>query len=87
MPTWVIFVVILSILVFVHELGHFLAARVLGIKVEEFAFGLPFTAPLLRIKYKETQYAIYPLFFGGRVRLFVPECEGIGDKGRGSFRL
>ena len=80
-----IFVVILSILVFVHELGHFLAARVLGIKVEEFAFGLPFTAPLLRIKYKETQYAIYPLFFGGFVRLFGEESEVKGDKGRDFF--
>src|SRR3989344_7339244 len=85
MPTWVIFVIILSILVFVHELGHFLAARVLGIKVEEFAFGLPFTAPILRIKYKETQYAIYPLFFGGFVRLFGEESEVKGDKGRDFF--
>jgi regulator of sigma E protease len=37
----VIFVVILGILVFVHELGHFLMARRSGIRAQEFGFGLP----------------------------------------------
>ena len=39
--TLIIFVVILSILVFVHELGHFFTARKLGVKAEEFGFGFP----------------------------------------------
>ena len=69
MSTLLIFVGVLSVLVLVHELGHFVAAKILGIKVEEFALGLPFTKPLLKIKRKETQYAIYPLLFGGFVRL------------------
>ncbi len=35
------FLIVLSILVFVHELGHFLAARYFGVKAEEFGFGFP----------------------------------------------
>ena len=39
--TLLLFIAILSLLVFVHELGHFLAAKKAGIFVEEFGFGLP----------------------------------------------
>jgi regulator of sigma E protease len=39
--TIIIFIVVLSVLVFVHELGHFLTARKLGVKAEEFGFGFP----------------------------------------------
>lgn len=35
------FVIVLSLLVFVHELGHFIMARRMGVKVEEFGFGFP----------------------------------------------
>ena len=37
--TIVIFVVVLGLLVFVHELGHFLVAKRSGMKVDEFGFG------------------------------------------------
>lgn len=66
---------VLSVLVFVHEFGHFLAAKRLGIKVEEFAFGLPFTKSLISIKRGETTYSIYPLLFGGFVRMLGEESE------------
>lgn len=39
--TLLAFLVILSLLVFVHELGHFVVAKLGGVKVEEFAFGFP----------------------------------------------
>ncbi|HTW96859.1 MAG TPA: RIP metalloprotease RseP, partial [Candidatus Methylomirabilis sp.] len=39
--TIVTFIIVLSVLVFVHEAGHFWAARKMGVKVEEFGFGLP----------------------------------------------
>lgn len=39
--TIVLFVIVLGVLVFAHELGHFLAARKTGMKVEEFGFGFP----------------------------------------------
>lgn len=85
MPTWVIFAIVLSILVFVHELGHFLAARMLGIRVEEFAFGLPFTPPILKFTRGGTQYAVYPLIFGGFVRLYGEESEVRGERGEDFF--
>lgn len=37
----IIMILLLSFLVLVHEAGHFLAARALGIKVSKFGFGLP----------------------------------------------
>ncbi len=41
MTTFIIFIIVLSVLVFVHELGHFWTARKLGVKAEEFGFGFP----------------------------------------------
>lgn len=82
MPTWLIFFLVLSILVLIHEAGHFFAARLFGIKVEEFAFGLPFTPPILQIKRGETNYSIYPLLFGGFVRLYGEEAEIEKEKER-----
>ena len=41
MPSWLLVIPVLSILVFVHELGHFLTAKRFGIKVTEFGFGFP----------------------------------------------
>lgn len=65
--TAVLFIVILGLLVFCHELGHFLAARAAKIKVEEFAFGFP---PKLVGKLKGgTRYSVNLLPLGGYVRL------------------
>jgi regulator of sigma E protease len=41
MLTVIVFILILGLLIFVHELGHFLTARKNGIKAEEFGFGFP----------------------------------------------
>ena len=41
LTTVLLFLIILGILVFVHEAGHFYAARKMGMKVEEFGFGFP----------------------------------------------
>jgi len=64
-----IFILILSLLIFVHELGHLLAARMVGMRVEEFAFGLPFTKPILSKKLKKIKISIYPILFGGFVKI------------------
>ena len=63
----IIFILILSVLVMLHELGHFIAAKRAGIGVEEFGFGLPPRAWGKKIK--ETIYSINWLPFGGFVRL------------------
>ena len=73
---------VLSVLVLIHELGHFMAARYFGIRVDEFAFGLPFTKPIFKFQHGETQYAIYPLIFGGFVKLHGEENEVKEDKKR-----
>lgn len=62
------FLFVLGVLVFVHELGHFWVARKCGVKVEEFAFGLP--PRLWSIKRGETEYAINAIPFGGYVRMY-----------------
>jgi len=68
------FVFVFGILVFVHELGHFLAAKKLGVRVDEFAFGFP---PKIWSKKKgETIYAINAIPIGGYVKLFGEAGEG-----------
>ncbi len=75
------FFIVLSILVLVHELGHFLLAKRAGIKVEEFGFGYP--PRMFSKKIGETVYSINWLFFGGFVRLYGEEL-GEGIKGKDS---
>ncbi|HID63609.1 MAG TPA: PDZ domain-containing protein [Anaerolineae bacterium] len=72
MLTAISFVVVLSLLVFVHELGHFVMAKRAGVKVEEFGFGYPLPNGLLTItlfKRGETVYTLNPIPFGGFVRM------------------
>lgn len=68
---WIInivsFLFILGILVIVHEFGHFWVARKCGVKVEEFAFGLP--PRIWAIKRGETEYALNAIPFGGYVKM------------------
>jgi regulator of sigma E protease len=65
--TAITFLLILSILVFVHEFGHFIMARIIGVRVEEFGFGLP--PRLFGKKIKGTIYSINWLPIGGFVKL------------------
>ena len=61
------FVIILVLAIFVHELGHFLAAKAMGIKVLEFGFGYP--PRLVAVKRGETEYSLNLLPLGGFVRM------------------
>ncbi len=67
--TVLLFVLILSVLVFVHELGHFLVARACGMHVEEFGFGFPPRAAGFRMKGGETIYSVNWIPIGGFVRI------------------
>lgn len=58
---------ILGILIFVHELGHFVMARRAGVRVEEFGFGLP--PRIWGVKRGDTIYSINALPIGGFVRV------------------
>lgn len=57
----------LGVVVFFHELGHYLAARIVGIHVEAFSIG--FGRPLLRFSRKDTVYQLGWIPFGGFCRL------------------
>jgi len=76
--TALVFLLILSILVLIHEAGHFFVAKRLGIKVEEFGFGLPLTKSLFSIKRGETIYSLYPALIGGFVKLYGEDDAGAG---------
>ncbi len=65
--TILIFIVILGLLVFVHELGHFVMAKRAGMRVEEFGFGFP--PKLFGIKRGETTYSINLVPLGGFVKI------------------
>ncbi len=64
------FIIIFSLLVLVHEWGHFTMARRAGIKVEEFGIGMPPRAKKLFKDKKGTLYSLNWVPFGGFVRLF-----------------
>lgn len=68
-----VFLLVLSILVLVHEFGHFWTARKNGILVEEFGFGLP--PRMFGKKIGETIYSVNWLPFGGFVRLHGEQTE------------
>ncbi len=66
--TLLVFILVIGILVFIHELGHFAAARAVGIKVEEFAVGMgPKIWGWVR---NGTEYNLRALPIGGFVRMF-----------------
>ena len=63
----VVFVVIFSVLILVHELGHFWAARRAGVGVDEFGLGLP--PRIIGRKRGDTLYSLNWIPFGGFVKL------------------
>ena len=79
--TILIFIIVLSVLIFVHEFGHFVVAKRAGMKVEEFGFGFP--PRLWSVKKGETTYSINWIPFGGFVKIFGE--DGRGDKDPRSF--
>jgi regulator of sigma E protease len=74
--TVIVFLLILSVLVLIHEAGHFFVAKLFGIKVEEFGFGLP--PRIFGKKFGETLYSINWLPIGGFVKLYGEDEAGAG---------
>lgn len=68
----VIAILVFCVIILLHELGHFLAAKACGIYVKEFAFGMG--PVILRKKGKETEYVVRALPIGG-------SCSFIGEDG------
>ncbi len=99
MTTFITFIVIFSLLIFLHELGHFLTARRFGVRVIEFGFGLParlIGVMRLRGKWKAvggsympqehdpTIYSLNWIPFGGFVKLYG-EDKVDEEQGKGSI--
>lgn len=59
--------IVLSVLVFIHEGGHFLAAKMFGVRVTEFMLGLP--GPRISFKRGETRFGITCILLGGYARV------------------
>jgi regulator of sigma E protease len=78
-------IVVLGILIFVHELGHFLVAKILGVRVEAFSMGFP--PKLIHKKIGETDYRLSVVPLGGYVKLFGenPTDEVAPEETRYSF--
>ena len=76
--TLIIFIAVLSLLVFVHELGHFLVAKWNGVKVEEFGFGFP--PRVFGWKKGETTYTVNWIPLGGFVKIKGEDGEQSREK-------
>ncbi len=63
----IIMILLISLLILVHELGHFFAAKLVGIRVDKFGFGLPFGPTLFKKKFGETEILIHAFLLGGYV--------------------
>jgi regulator of sigma E protease len=74
----IIFLIILAVLILTHELGHFIFAKLSGVKVEEFGFGFP--PKLFSFRRGETLYSVNAIPFGGFVKIYGENNEGIDDK-------
>ena len=64
----IIFLISLALLILVHEFGHFIVAKISGIRVDEFGLGFP--PKLLSKKYGQTLYTINAIPFGGFVKIY-----------------
>ena len=89
MDGFITFIIVFSVLIFVHEFGHFITAKLSGVTVEEFGFGYP--PRLARLgSWQGTDITINVLPLGGFVRMSEddPSKEGsLARKGRGTRAL
>ena len=79
-----LFIIILCVLIIAHELGHFLAAKKAGIRVDEFGIGFP--PRLLKKKIGETTYSLNAFPIGGFVKIFGENPDEESMHGKDSKR-
>jgi len=71
------FIGVFSIIVLVHELGHFIAAKAAGMRVYEFSIGFPFSPKIMTLfRYRETEFTLRAFPLGGFVRFVKNNGEG-----------
>lgn len=74
MLTLVVIIAVLGVVIFVHELGHFIAAKAVGVQVLRFSIG--FGPPIVSWRRGETEYWIAWIPLGGYVKMAGLEEEG-----------
>ena len=67
MTTLIAFIIVLGILIFIHELGHFLLAKINGVGVLKFSLG--FGPALIKKRIGETEYLLSAVPLGGYVKM------------------
>src|SRR5262249_3385456 len=72
------FLLLVGVLVVIHELGHFIAAKALDVKVLRFSIG--YGRPLVRVSLGETEYQIAVFPIGGYVRILGIEGDDKADE-------
>jgi len=75
--SWALTILGIIVLIVLHELGHFAAAKAVGMRVERFSLFFPPT--LFRVRRGETEYAIGAIPAGGYVKITGMNPEEIGD--------
>ncbi len=70
-----IMILLLSLLILVHEAGHFVAARAFGIRVDKFGFGLPVGPTLYKTKIGDVEVLVHAMLLGGYVSFPDDEKE------------
>ena len=83
MTTLLAFIFVLGVLVFVHELGHFLAAKRVGIRVIKFQLG--FNPTVVSFRRGDTEYSIGALPLGGYVKMAGESPDEVEHDGRGEI--
>ena len=81
--TIVVAILILGILIFAHELGHFISAKKAGVRVEEFGFGFP--PRIFSFKKGETIYSLNLIPIGGFVKIYGEERDRKDTKSKFAF--
>ncbi len=76
----IVFIVVLGVLIFFHEMGHFLAAKACGIFVDRFSLGMP--PRLAGVRLGETDYCIGALPIGGYVKMAGQEDTPLTEEER-----
>ena len=71
----IIMLLLLSVLILVHEAGHFYAAKLFNIKVDKFGFGLPIGPTLFEKKVGDTTILVHAFLLGGYVSFPDDEKE------------
>jgi regulator of sigma E protease len=79
MTTLILFILVLGILVFVHEFGHFIVAKKTGMRVDEFAIGFP--PRIVSKKIGETVYSINLIPLGGYVKIYGENPDDLEEDG------